>query len=163
MLLVTPAMAGLTDHVWEHCRNADDRLAIWKCDRHVNRTGTTTCSTLYGTLSPACILCLDETMVSENKSTVPDAPLQSTVPDAPLQEERAFFDANRDKLLKDHLGKFALIKGSELIGTFDTDDNAYTEGVERFGNASFLVRKIEERDPTAQFPALVFGLLRAHP
>ena len=82
---------------------------------------------------------------------------------SPLQEERAFFDANRDKLLREHAGKFALIKGAELIGTFDTDETAYTEGVDKFGNSPFLVRKIEETDPTAQFPALTFGLLRAHP
>lgn len=83
--------------------------------------------------------------------------------DTPLQEERAFFDANLDLLLKEHRGKFALIKGSELIGTFDTDENAYIEGVARFGNVPFLIRRIEEKEPTAQFPALSFGLMRAHP
>ena len=88
---------------------------------------------------------------------------KSTVPDTPLEEERAFFDAHREQLLKEHPGKFALIKGHELIGAFDSDENAYTEGVERFGNSPFLVRRIEEQDPTAQFPALTFGLLRAHP
>ena len=57
-------------------------------------------------------------------------------PDTPLKEEQAFFEANRAALLKEHQGKFALIKGSELIGTFDTDENAYTEGVAKFGNVS---------------------------
>lgn len=80
----------------------------------------------------------------------------------PLQEERQYFDANRERLLREHRGKFALIEGSELIGTFDTDENAYAEGVERFGNQPFLIRRIEETDPTAQFPALTFGLIRAH-
>jgi hypothetical protein len=78
----------------------------------------------------------------------------------PLQEELAFFEAHRDQLLKDHLGKFALIKGSELIGTFDTDENAYEKGVERFGRAPFLIRRIEATNPTAEFPALTFGLVR---
>ena len=82
-------------------------------------------------------------------------------PETPLQEEQAFFEANRAALLKDHQGKFALVKGSELIGTFDTDENAYTEGVAKFGNVSFLIRKVEEKDPTAQFPALTYGLLSA--
>lgn len=83
--------------------------------------------------------------------------------DTPLQEEQAFFEANRAKLLADHRGKFALIKGSELIGTFDNDENAYEVGVARFGNVSFLIKAVEEKEPTAQFPALTFGLLRAHP
>ncbi len=84
-------------------------------------------------------------------------------PETILQEEQAFFEANRAALLKEHLGKYALIKGSELIGAFDTDENAYTEGVARFGNVPFLIRRIEEKDATAQFPALTYGLLRAYP
>ena len=80
-----------------------------------------------------------------------------------LKEERQFFEANRAALLKEHRGKFALIKGSELIGTFDTDENAYAEGIQRFGNVAFLIRRVQEEDPKAEFPALTFGLLRAHP
>jgi len=101
------------------------------------------------------MLWLDERLVSTPKSIVPET--------LPLQEEREFFETNRDQLLHAHRGKFALIKGAELIGTFDTDETAYTEGVAKFGTAPFMVRRIEETDPTAQFPALVFGLLRAHP
>jgi hypothetical protein len=83
------------------------------------------------------------------------------VADTTLQEERAFFGANIETLLREHRVKFALIKGFELIGTVDSDENAYIEGVERFGNVPLLIRKIEEKEPTAQFPALTFGLLRA--
>ena len=85
------------------------------------------------------------------------------VADDVLREEREFFEANRAALLKEHAGKFALIRGRELVGTFDSDENAYTEGVKRFGTSPFLIRRIAEKDPSAQFPALTFGLLRAHP
>src|SRR5437867_2014778 len=37
-----------------------------------------------------------------------------------LKQEREFFDAHRAELLKDHKGKFVLIKDSQLVGTFDT-------------------------------------------
>jgi hypothetical protein len=87
----------------------------------------------------------------------PDA---SSAPEAVLQEELAFFATHRDQLLKDHPGKFALIKGSHLIGTFDTDENAYAAGVAQFGREPFLIRHIVATDPLAQFPALTFGLLR---
>jgi hypothetical protein len=85
--------------------------------------------------------------------------------DAPalLAQELSFFETHRAELVRDHLGKFALIKGTTLYGTFDTDETAYAEGVTRFGRASFLVRRIERTDPTADFPALTVGLLRAHP
>ena len=81
----------------------------------------------------------------------------------PLQEELEFFGANRDKLLVEHQGKFALIKGSELIGTFDTEENAYEAGVARFGNNPFLIKQVLETEPSVRFPALSLGLLRAHP
>lgn len=92
-----------------------------------------------------------EIMVPENRSDVAETP---------LKEELAFFEGHREQLLKEHLGKFALIKGAELIGTFDTDENAYTEGVGKFGIEPFLIHRIEEKDPIAEFPALTFGLVR---
>ncbi len=95
------------------------------------------------------------------KSTVPEN--KSDMPEKLFEEEIAFFDAHREQLLTEHRGKFALIKGAELIGTFDTDENAYAEGGERFGSQPFLIRRIEDHDPTAQFPALTFGLVRVHP
>ena len=51
-----------------------------------------------------------------------------------LVEELAVFEAQRERLLADHAGKFALVKGADLIGTFDTEDNAYEEGLKRFEN-----------------------------
>ena len=94
-----------------------------------------------------------------NGMTLPHEPDATTL----LTEELAFFAQQRAALLQDHRGKFALIKKSELVGTFDTDEAAYAEAVKRFGREPFLIRHIEETDPTAQFPALTFGLLRAHP
>ncbi len=94
---------------------------------------------------------------------MPDAPVDASAPEVLLHEELTFFATHRAQLLKDHPGKFALIKRSELIGAFDTDENAYAAGVAQFGREPFLIRQIVETDPTAQFPALTFGLLRVHP
>ena len=79
-----------------------------------------------------------------------------------LIQEQEFFDANRKEWLTKHPGKFALIKSAELVGTFDTAENAYVAGVERFGNVPFLIKQIVERDPIGTIPVLSFGLLRAH-
>lgn len=79
-----------------------------------------------------------------------------------LKEEQAFFNANRAKWLAEHKGKFALIKGSTLIGTFDTPENAYVAGVQKFGNVPFLIKQILEEEPVVHLPALTLGLLRAH-
>jgi Flp pilus assembly protein TadD len=80
-----------------------------------------------------------------------------------LEEEQAYYEANRAELLKEHPGKFALIKGSVLIGAFDTAENAYVEGLKLFGNTPFMVKQTLPQEPIAHLPALSLGLLRAHP
>lgn len=80
-----------------------------------------------------------------------------------LQEELTYFQGNLERLMVAHKGKYALIKGSELIGTFDTEENAYEAGIARFGNTPFLIREVTDTEPTARFPALTVGLLRANP
>lgn len=79
-----------------------------------------------------------------------------------LKEEQAFFEANKAHWLAEHKGKFALIKGSTLVGAFDTQENAYVAGVQKFGNVPFLIKQILEEEPVTHLPALTLGLLRAH-
>ncbi len=79
-----------------------------------------------------------------------------------LQTERAYFEKNRERLLKEHEGKFALIKGSELIGTFDTAEMAYITGVQRFGNVPLLIKQVVKEEGEVYLPAMTLGLLRAH-
>ena len=91
--------------------------------------------------------------------------MSSKLPMNPLSTELEYFHAHRDELVASYPGKFALIKGDELIGAFDTDENAYRAGVARFGNTPLLIRQIttEDEDQPVRFPALTVGLLRAHP
>lgn len=80
-----------------------------------------------------------------------------------LEQEETYFAEHRARLLAEHPGKFALIKGSEFIDTFDSEENAYVAGLQRFGNTPFLVKQILPEDPVAHLPALSLGLIRAHP
>jgi hypothetical protein len=59
-----------------------------------------------------------------------------------LEKELALFERIKIELLKKFAGKFALIHGEEFVGAFDNPDNAYNEGVTRFGREPFLVKKI---------------------
>lgn len=79
----------------------------------------------------------------------------------PLEQELATFEAMKADLLVNHGGKFALIKDSEFIGAFDNAENAYTEGVHRFGRGSFLVKHISESAETYRNLALFTGLMNA--
>ena len=76
-----------------------------------------------------------------------------------LEVERRYFEDNKERLLEHYQGKVALIYGSELIGTYDNDQQAYAEGVRRYGSGPFLTRPISEVEHIAKYPALTLGLI----
>lgn len=78
-----------------------------------------------------------------------------------LEQELAFYEEHRAEWLVKHPGKFVLVKSRELIGAFDDEDDALSEGARRFGLESFLVRRVQEVEELVQIPALTLGLLRA--
>jgi hypothetical protein len=78
-----------------------------------------------------------------------------------LENERKYFEQHHDEWLKQHSGKFVLVKNEELIGVFDTQQEALVEGARRFGTESFLVRQVEETEQLIYIPALTLGILRA--
>lgn len=59
-----------------------------------------------------------------------------------LEKELALFEKMKPELLKNHKGKFVLMHGEILCGTYDTAENAYNEGVKRFGREPFLIKKL---------------------
>jgi hypothetical protein len=79
-----------------------------------------------------------------------------------LETERQFYSENLANWLSQFPGKFALVKGQELIGTFDTNEQALSEGARRFGLEPFLVRRVQERQDDVNVPALTLGILRAN-
>ena len=78
-----------------------------------------------------------------------------------LDKERKFFEDNRSEWERAYPGKFVLVKDEILIGVFDSDSTAVTEGIQRFGLEPFLVRNVAEKEEAIRIPALMFGLLYA--
>jgi hypothetical protein len=78
-----------------------------------------------------------------------------------LEQELKFYEEHRGEFLALNRGQFALIKGEELIGTFSTLQEAYNQGIERFGNIPILIRQILPADHAHKIPAFTQGLLRA--
>lgn len=79
-----------------------------------------------------------------------------------LETELRFFESIKEDLLKKASGKYALIVGKELIGTFDHRAEAYERGVHRFGNVPMLIHRIVEGSNGPEvIPALTLGLLHA--
>jgi hypothetical protein len=78
-----------------------------------------------------------------------------------FKKELAAFEAKKDELLKLCEGKFALFKGSEFLGVYDTPQAAYDAGLNKWGNVPFLIKPVVKEEKPQQIPALYLGLLHA--
>jgi hypothetical protein len=78
-----------------------------------------------------------------------------------LGEELKHYQAIWDELLKTTEGQFVLVKGSELLETFPSWDEAYAFGLDRLGNQPFLIKQVLAKEPVHWMPAYELGLLRA--
>jgi len=74
---------------------------------------------------------------------LPDLP-----PDDPLRQEWNYFRRELPRLLAEgHEGKFALLRGEEIIGLYPTQDDALRAGYETFLLEPFLVHAIRIEEP----------------
>lgn len=78
-----------------------------------------------------------------------------------LEKELAFYESKRNELLAHYENKFVLIKGNELIDFFTSMQEAYNEGVKRFGTEPFLVKRVSREEPIEKLPALTLGIINA--
>ena len=76
----------------------------------------------------------------------------------PLAEELRTYLAQRNTLLEQFPGKFALVKGSKIVGLYDRKEEAYNEGYEQFHRAAFLVKQVQEQDKTFYVGGSVLGI-----
>jgi hypothetical protein len=67
-----------------------------------------------------------------------------------LEKELATYQRKLEELLP-HEGKFALIHGDELAGTWDTYEDALQAGYQKFGLTPFLVKRIEWAETVHNF------------
>jgi len=81
---------------------------------------------------------------------------------AQLDREITAFEKMKADLEKHHLGKFVLIHGDDLVGTFDTEDAVIREGLRRFAHEPFLVRKVGEEAMRIPVSAHTFRPAHAH-
>lgn len=78
----------------------------------------------------------------------------------PLVKETETYQKNKEDLLRDNTGKFVLIKGDEIIGIYETRNDAIKIGIDKFGNSPFLVKKISEVDESQNFTSNLIKLVK---
>lgn len=59
-----------------------------------------------------------------------------------LERELATFRRELDRLLTESPGKWVLVRADEVVGVFDTYQDAIRVGYQRFGLGGFLVQRI---------------------
>ena len=75
-----------------------------------------------------------------------------------LQEELEFFERQRLELLERAPGRYVLIKGSKVVGIFDTEIEAARIGYREIGNEAFLIKHIVEADVPLIFTSFNLGV-----
>jgi hypothetical protein len=70
---------------------------------------------------------------------------------APLERERQTYEEKKTELLAGAAGKYVVIHGDQVIGVWDTQDDALRAGYERFGLEPFLVKQVTEVEPVHYF------------
>ena len=79
-----------------------------------------------------------------------------------LDRELATLKKEREHLEREHMGKFVLIHGDEVVNVFDDFETAANEGLRQFGRKPFLIRRVGEN--TIELPiAVVYGLTDVYP
>lgn len=68
-----------------------------------------------------------------------------------LRTELETFESERRRLLGEAPGKYALITGAQVLGTYADRFEAIRAGYEALGNVPFLVKQILEEDVVAMF------------
>lgn len=68
-----------------------------------------------------------------------------------LKKELETYEREREALLGTAEGKFVLIHGDEVLGTFDTQQDAIGQGYALLGNVPFLVKQIVQVEVPIDF------------
>ncbi|HEV7221712.1 MAG TPA: hypothetical protein VGN42_03370 [Pirellulales bacterium] len=61
----------------------------------------------------------------------------------PLQKELETYEKHKDELIEKAEGKFVLVHGDQVAGTWGTYDDALKAGYEKFGLSPFLVKQVQ--------------------
>ena len=62
----------------------------------------------------------------------------------PRAQEFRTYEAHKAELLQTAKGKYALIKGSDVIGLYDDNESALAEGYRQFRLKGFMVQRVQE-------------------
>ena len=69
--------------------------------------------------------------------------------------EQKFFEKKKSELLKQATNKFVLIKKEEILGVYDSAEDAYKDGLDKIGNKPMYIKQVTKKEPSP----LLMGIL----
>lgn len=60
-----------------------------------------------------------------------------------LEKEFDYFLMHQDELVKKYLGKFVVIRESQVVGEYDTLEDAYVASLRQFTAGTFLIQECQ--------------------
>ncbi len=86
--------------------------------------------------------------MSTEAQPTPSAEVSTAPASIKIDPEFVAYLRELPRLLADgHAGRYALLKGDEVLSVWDTQRDVLQAGYERFGLDPFTVKKIDPRDP----------------
>ncbi len=79
-----------------------------------------------------------------------------------LEIEYNYYKAHKEEWLKERENQFVLIKGEGVIGFFAKFEDAFNEGIKKFGKPPFFIHQIVKEEPVEDIPALRLGIIYAN-
>lgn len=68
-----------------------------------------------------------------------------------LATELATYDEHREELIGTSVGRFVLIKGDQIVATYESERDAIAQGYRQFGNVPFLVKQVSPTERPLNF------------
>jgi hypothetical protein len=78
--------------------------------------------------------------------------LEENDPPPDISREKAAYERERPRLVREHLGKVAVIHGDDLVGVYDNIDDAVIDSCTRLGRVRLLFFEITASDEPEYVP-----------
>jgi hypothetical protein len=75
-----------------------------------------------------------------------------------LATELKTYEENFESLVGAHEGKFVVVHGKRVLGTFDSQFDAITSGYQELGNVPFLVKQVSKVEAPLSFVSNLLGV-----
>jgi len=76
-----------------------------------------------------------------------------------LKEELEAYERMRGELLEKYRGRVVAIKDGELVGVYDSEEEAFRDIVEKYGLVPALIKRVTEKEKPEEMPSYTYGLL----